>query len=226
MRNGKGTVVELILEDGQSFARISCPPALTPSAGQYLLASDAPDSPMPVPLFYTDSVTEGFICAPPVPESWKPGQEVYLRGPLGRGFTLPFAARKIALVALGGLPGRLRGLIRPSLKQGGSIVLVSDRSVDHLADEVEVLPLSALAEIVEWADYVAFDVSRENLKGLKERFGSRKQAAALAEAQILVRTPMPCGGVAECGVCAVRLKSDWEMVCKDGPVFEYNQLFD
>jgi dihydroorotate dehydrogenase electron transfer subunit len=226
MHNGKGMVVELILEDGQSFARISCPPALTPFAGQYLLASDASDSALPVPLFYTDSAPEGFICAPPLPESWRPGQEVYLRGPLGRGFSLPVAARKIALVAFDRQPWRLRGLIRPSLNQGGSIVLVSDVSVDHLADEVEVQPLSALSEIVEWADYIAFDIARDKLIGLRERLGGRRQATALAEAQLLIQSPMPCGGVADCGVCAVSLKSGWEMVCKEGPVFVYNKLFD
>ena len=226
MHTEKGAIVELILEDGQSFARISCPPALTPSAGQYVLASDASDSPLPVPLFYTDSASEGFICAPPVPESWKPGQDVYLRGPMGRGFTLPFAARKIVLVAFDGQPWRLRGLIQPSLKQGGSIVLISDASVDQLADEVEVQPLSTLAEIIEWADYIAFDVAREKLMELRAKLGSGKQAPALAEAQILVRTLMPCGGAADCGVCAVSLKSGWEMVCKDGPVFWYNKFFD
>jgi len=226
MHNGKGIVVELILEDGQSFVRISCPSALTPSTGQYVLASDASNLPLPVPLFYTDSAPQGFIGMPPVLQTWMPGQELYLRGPLGHGFSLPIAARKIALVDLDGQPWQLRGLIRPSLNQGGSVVLVSDAPVDHLAHEVEVQPLSGLEEIVRWADYIAFDVARENLIRLKEKLGSGKQTPALAEAQIHVRTMMPCGGVAECGVCAVGLRSGWEMVCKDGPVFEYKKLFD
>ncbi len=226
MHIGKGQIVELILGSGLRFARISCPPALRPSVGQYLIASDTAGSPLPVPLFYTDFAPEGFICATPVLEVWVPGQDVYLRGPLGRGFTLPPAARKIALVAFDGQPWRLKGLIRMALKQGGSIVLVSDESVDHLADEVEVQPLAALPEIVEWADYMAFDLARENLMRLQERLGSGRRTAALSEAQILIRSPMPCGGVAECGVCAVSLRSGWELACKDGPVFLYSRLFD
>ena len=226
MRTGKGQIVELILENGLRFARIACAAYLIPAPGQYLLTSDAADSPLPVPLFYTESSPEGFICAPPVAESWKPGQELYLRGPLGHGFTLPVAAKRIALVSLDGQPWRLRGLIQPFLKQGGLIVLVSDSSVDNLSDEVEVQPLSSLSEVVRWADYIAFDVSRENLPGLKEKLDGLKQIAALAEAQVLVRAPMPCGGVAECGVCAISLKSGWEMVCKEGPVFVYSGLFD
>jgi len=226
MRTGKGQIVELILENGLRFARIACAVQLVPAAGQYVLASEASDSPLPVPLFNTESSPEGFICAPPVAESWKPGQELYLRGPLGHGFTLPVAAKRIALVSLDGQPWRLRGLIQPFLKQGGLIVLVSDSSVDNLSDEVEVQPLSSLSEVVRWADYIAFDVSRENLPGLKEKLDGLKQIAALAEAQVLVRAPMPCGGVAECGVCAISLKSGWEMVCKEGPVFVYSGLFD
>ena len=226
MHTGKGQIVELILENGLRFARIACAADLIPAAGQYLLASDASDSPLPVPLFYTDSSPEGFICAPPVAESWKPGQKLYLRGPLGHGFTLPLTVKRIALIALDGQPWRLRGLIKPLLKQGGLIVLVSDSSVDTLSDEVEVQPLSSLSEVVQSADYIAFDVAREDLLGLKKKLDGLKQVAALTEAQVLIRAPMPCAGVAECGVCAVSLKSGWELICKEGPVFVYNGLFD
>jgi len=222
MHTGTGQVVELILQDGLRHARISCPMTLTPSAGQYLLASDDSDSPLPVPVYYTDSSPQGFIAAL-APDSWKPGDEIHLRGPLGRGFTLPAFARKIALVAFDDSPSRLRGLIQPALSQSAAVVLVTDSIAENLPDEVEVQPLSTLSEIIAWADYLAFDVARENLSVLMERLGKQNQLSAVGEAQILIRTPVPCGGVAECGVCAVTTKSGWKMACKEGPVFE---LFD
>ena len=77
----------------------SCPPNLIPSPGQYLLAGDGSDSPLPVPLFHTDSAPQGFLAAAPVPDWWHPGLELSLRGPLGRGFTLPVSARKVGLIA-------------------------------------------------------------------------------------------------------------------------------
>jgi dihydroorotate dehydrogenase electron transfer subunit len=44
-------------------------------------------------------------------------------------------------------------------------------------------------------------------------------------AQVLVTSPMPCGGIAECGVCALPLrKKGYVLTCKDGPVFNLNQL--
>ena len=221
MKTGKGQILEIYL-DGS--VRIVCPPELIPVPGQYLLASDASDSVLPVSLFYTDSAPEGFIAAPQIPHSWMPGMQISLRGPLGRGFAVPVAARKIALVAFDDAPWCLRGLIRPALKQGAAVVLVSDFPVGNLSDEVEVQPSSALVEALAWADFVAFDVARENLFGLKEKLGALKQASALVEAQVLIRTAMPCGGVADCSVCAVSLKSGWQLACKDGPVFDWREI--
>ena len=213
-----------MLEDGFRLARIACPQNMIPTPGQYLLASDASSSPLPVPLYYTDSAPAGFIASPPIPESWMPGVDVFLRGPLGHGFDIPASARRVALIAYDDSPSRLRGLIQPALKQGAALVVVSDFAIDNLPDEVEAQPLSALAEIIAWADYVAFDAARENLFELRQRLGKLNQLSAGREAQILIRTPVPCGGVAECGVCAVTLKSGWKMACKDGPVFEWSEL--
>ncbi len=224
MHRGKGKVVEIILEDEQKLVRIACPPNLIPAPGQYLLAGDASDSPLPVPLFYTDSAPESFLALPPETVSWQPGQELYLRGPLGRGFDIPAAARKIALIAFDDPLTRLRGLIKPALKKNLALVVVSDFPASSLPDEVEIQPMRELVSVMQWADYSAWDVARENLIQLKELLESEKQLPGRFDAHILVRTAVPCGGVAECGVCAVTLKSGWMLACKDGPVFDWSEL--
>ena len=84
--------------------------------------------------------------------------------------------------------------------------------------------MSALEDVLTWAEYTAFDAARENLNQLRERFGMLKQFSVKGEAEILVGTPVPCGGVAECGVCAVTTKSGWKLACKDGPVFELREI--
>ena len=224
MHTGKGQVVELILRDRLRHARLTCPENLIPAPGQYLLASDESDLPLPVSIFYTDSEPQGFIAAAPVPDSWNPGRELYLRGPLGRGFALPSSARKVALVSFDDSPARLHGLIQPALNQDALVVLLSDTGVDKLPDEVEVQPVSALDEIIQWADYAAFDVAREHLPKMGERLFNGTQARVSFETQILVRTPVPCGGIAECGVCTVIVKSGWKMACKEGPVFDWIEL--
>lgn len=225
MHIDRGQVVELILENGLRHARISCPANLTPSPGQYLLAGIASQSDLlPVPLFPTESTPEGFIACAPLPESWTPGTEIILRGPLGHGFELPASARKAALVPFDVPSSRLRSLIQPALNQGAAVVLVCDSEEEHLPDDVEVQPLSALDEVLNWADYVALEILREGLPVLREKLVKLSQAPLGKEAQILIRTSIPCGGVAECGVCAVSLQSTWKMACKDGPVFDLREI--
>jgi NAD(P)H-flavin reductase len=222
MHTGTGRIVELLIEDGCLYARIACPEGLVPAPGQYLLASHGSDSILPVPIFHTDSAPQGFIG--PAREGWRPGDVFALRGPLGRGFSLPVAARRVALIAFDGPPARLKGLIAPALRQNASVVLLCDASADHLPDEVEIQPVSALGEILEWADFAALDVERENLKDLMEKLGERNARSLLRGAQILVHTPMPCGGLADCGVCAVTTRSDWKLACKEGPVFDLGEI--
>lgn len=207
-------------------ARIACPANLIPAPGQYLLAGSASLlDPLPVPLFSTESTPFGFTAAHPLPAEWAPGTTLSLRGPLGRGFTLPHTARKVALIPFDDDASRLRGLIVPSLNQGAAVVLLGDSDMSNLSDAVEVQPFTALEEVLAWAEYAAFDVLRESLPGLRERLGGLNQAAAGKEAQILVRTPIPCGGIGECAVCAVTLKSGWKLACKEGPVFDWGEVF-
>lgn len=222
MKTATGSIEEIFL-DGS--ARIVCPPELIPAPGQYLLAhANASNDPLPVPLFSSLLSPHGFRSAPDLPSAWKPGESLALRGPIGHGFIIPPSMRKMALVAFDDLPVRLLGLIAPALKKGAEIVLVSDSAMADLPEIVEVQPLPALLDVIQWSDYVAMDVSRENLLRLREMLGRTPQAAAKSEAQVLIRAPMPCGALADCGACALSLHHDWQMVCKDGPVFSLREL--
>ena len=221
MHTGKGQVVELLLYNGFRQARISCSPNLTPAPGHYVMAGTAsrPDL-LPVPLYSTDSTASGFVACDPIPDYWSPATEVYLSGPLGNGFTVSHSSRKIALIVVENSSNRLAGLLRSVLKKGAEVVLVSGADESNLPDEVEVQPLESMRDVFDWADYVALDVDRERLPQLREQLFRQNQTSAGKEAQVLVRTPIPCGGIAECGVCAVGTKSSWKMACKDGPVFD------
>lgn len=224
MPTGNGQVLELILEDGLQLVRLTCPSNLIPSPGQYLLAGDGFHSILPVPLFYTDSAPQGFIAVAPLSNAWNPGLELALRGPLGRGFTLPSSCRKIGLIAFDTSPARLNGLIQPALQRDAAVVLVCASAPDHLPDEVEVQPMSALEEVVEWADYVACDIRREDLSQMREQLKKMDQLIVRNDAQVLIYAPIPCGGIGECGVCAVTLKSGWKLACVDGPVFDWSEV--
>lgn len=222
MRNGQGQLVEIYLD---SHSRITCAPDLIPAPGQYILAhASGSDSPLAVPVFFSESAPNGFRSAPFLPLAWTPGTQLNLRGPLGHGFAIPSFARKVALIAFDESPARLHGLISIALKQDAEVVLVSNMVLDDMPEAVEVQPLQALIDIYQWADYAAFDAARENLDQLREMLGKQEQAKAPREAQVLVRAPMPCGALAECGVCALTIRHEWKMICKDGPVFELSSI--
>ena len=224
----EGKILERFLDDRRATARIACPRILVPAPGQYLLAYDpASRDPLAVPVFSGGSAREGFLAASPLPPGWNPGLALALRGPLGRGFALPASARRVALAALDVSPAYLLGLIPPAQAQGAALSLVCDDPPDGLPADVEIRPLAALAEICQWADYLALAVPRESMQGWRERLGNGDQLKAWSErsrrlpreAQALIVTPMPCGGLAKCGVCSVEVKRGMELACEDGPVF-------
>jgi len=133
-----------------------------------------------------------------------------------------------------------------ALEQNASVGLVTELEVPDLPPEVEIQPLSKLTEITHWADFLAVDTLPESLSALRQNLGLSQQAKVPIEAQavfeshlrrsrrtaprrvpgpngVLVITSMPCGGMADCGVCAVTTHRGWKMACKHGPVFD---LFD
>ena len=234
------TLVEVRLESGGTGGRIECPPGLRPEPGQYLLAHAlGQDEALPVALFaaralslsLSGDVAAGELeLAPPLPPGWTPGTRLAVRGPLGRGFILPGSARQVALVGLGVPPYRLLPLADLALAQGAAVALYTRSVPDGLPPEVEVLPLESLPEVVGWADYAAFDLAPGALAGIKKRFGLLPHTPLPVPAQVLVRVPMPCGGIAECGLCAVEMvyrsgsRRGWKLACKEGPVFDFNEL--
>jgi dihydroorotate dehydrogenase electron transfer subunit len=221
-------LVQIHLESHGAGGRILCPPGLIPSAGQYVLgqadpADGTPPAPLlPVPVFAAGASPGGFLAAAPLPPVWTPGTRLRLRGPLGRGFSLPREARRVALLAFDDGPARLLPLIPAALQKEASVVLLTDDGGRDLPEEVEVQPRAAVSEVLHWADYLAVIARRESLEGLRDLIGN--QIAALSSCEILVDAPVPCGGLADCGVCAIHSGREWKMACKDGPVFDGKDL--
>jgi hypothetical protein len=224
---------ELILLDGKPAARIVCSARLIPSPGRYLLGTlSRSDASLAIPLFPVHALEDGFVCAPPIPDSWVPGTELLLRGPLGHGFDLPQAARRVALLAFDDMPTCLLALTEGTFKGGASITLLCEDPPEDLPLQIEVQPTSALEEVCEWADYLAMDLRRESLPELKARLAKiaflngrlRQAGGKRLKAQALIRTGMPCGNMAQCGVCTVESGRRQLLACQDGPVFDLELL--
>lgn len=222
-------LVEIRLEVGERLSgRVRLDRPLRIEPGQYLLAQPVGDcTVLPQPIFVSGGADRLFDLAARLPPGWLAGARLALRGPLGCGFRLPPTARKVALAALDGCPERLLPLARRSLAQGGDVTLYgSDHLPERLPLAVEALPLSQLHQSLTWADYLALDAPLDLLGELPDRLGLTQGQRCPCPAQVLVVTPMPCGGVAECGVCAVHTTRGWRLACKDGPVFDLEQLLE
>ncbi len=210
--------------------RIECPPGLRPAAGQYLLGQAlGAEAVLPAALFAARLATgeaHELELAPPLPPTWTAGTRLALRGPLGRGFSLPGMARRVALVAPNGLPHRLLPLAQAALAQGAAVALYTRGLPAGLPPEVEVAPPEALREAAGWADYLAADLPLAGLANLRRRLGLEHHARLPFSAQVLLQADLVCGGLAECGLCAVPARRGWRLACKDGPVFDLNELED
>jgi hypothetical protein len=164
---------------------------------------------------------DAWLAADPLPATWQPGTRLSLRGPLGHGFHLPATAHRVALAALDQSFSRLLPLVELALAQGAAVALCGMNLPAHLPSAVEVLPLEALPELAAWADYLALDLALAGLETLPVRLGLVEGAHPEAKIELLPRLPMPCGGLGECGICAVPVRKGWQPACTAGPVFDF-----
>jgi hypothetical protein len=206
---------------------VDIPPSHWPDAGQYLPCQRITGTPevLVTNLFKTVGPTGGLTLSP-LPDNWYPGDEIAYLAPQGNGFHLPSTASRVGLLAWGVDPVRLLPLMRLALDQNAAVTLFYD--VDNEQDilgwvpsVVEVVPLFALEDHLEWMDFLAVDLE---LDGMAAFSGVIPGSFLPFEGQVLIRTPMPCRGLGACGVCAVKTSRGWRLVCKDGPVFPLGEV--
>jgi hypothetical protein len=216
---------------GRTVAWIECPPGLVPAAGQYVLARASEDETASLAraLFPSELAAHRFQTGG-LPPNWGVGTPLVLRGPLGRGFALPEALRRLVLANLGEDGARLRPLMDAALAQGAEVTLFDDQRPRGLPPAVEAFPLSGLVDALPWADFLALHIPYDGLAQLNRIFGPRQSLRRpLPAAQALVSAPMPCAGCADCGACAVQTRpswkpTSWKLTCTDGPVFNLEEL--
>lgn len=225
MAHGKGTIIELRLEAEGIGGKIACPAALRPIPGQFLAAS-SPESSEALPvILYPIGFERGLLdVSGPFPAGWKVGMELHLRGPLGRGFHAPDTTRRLALASLNRPPTRLLPLAYHFLARGAAVAVYADELPLELPPEIEILPAELLPEAPQWADFLALETAHRDLPYARAWLGLAPHQRPGCPTQVLVITSLPCTGLADCGICAVRTRNGWSRACQDGPVYDFNQL--
>ena len=224
MHNYSGQVTKIQMDPGGRIgAWITCPAEAAPDPGRYLLAADR-EAVLAIPLFAGQSTSGGFLATPPVPARWVPGSMLRLRGPFGHGFNLPETVNRLALVAVGDTISRLVHVAIQSLRADVEIALFTDAPLGPLPTAIEVNPLHILPDSLSWPDFLALDLPLASLPDLRQIIGLATEQRLPCPAQALILSPMPCANLADCSICAVRGRRSWKLSCKDGPVFNLNEL--
>jgi hypothetical protein len=220
-QNGRGDLQATVLLSGGK----------KPQPGQYLQAHRIADQDAATPTtLFPGGITaeeqeETFSTAPPIPPHWGPGDELLLRGPLGKGFNLPSHTSRLALAALGEDCAHLLPLAAIVMGRGGEVALFTENNPARLPAQLEISPLASLEKALLWANFLAVSGSLEQVANLKAELYPKQMMPCPAQALVLI--PMPCGGMAECGVCALPdQKRQTMLACEDGPVFDWEQLPD
>jgi dihydroorotate dehydrogenase electron transfer subunit len=221
MKLWQGIVREIRLGSSGRSAWIECPAQAQPAPGQYLLgwAVDDAAASLAVTLFPAAFVHGRFLAAAPVPLTWEPGAILSLQGPLGRGFDLPVSISRLVMAAFGDTLDRLAVLLPQVLRRNCSVAICAGCELPSLPPEVEIYPLDNLGELIPWADYMVLDTPRSAVDRLKELMD-----LTFPPGQALIVTAMPCGGLGQCGACAVQGQRGLKLVCQDGPVFSLDEL--
>lgn len=233
MRTTEGRVAEIRLEHpGKTSAKIAISDQdgvrVIPEPGQYLLAWKPGDNetPLAVSLFPAEKCATGFWTASPIPGNWEPGDVLQMRGPLGQGFTFPLKRRirRLAIAALGETIARLLPLAIQAIENNLAVTLFTASPFPYLPAEMEISPLNDLPDALDWADFLALDLTADQLPDLRKTLGLHPGMRLPCPGQALILTGMPCGGLADCGACAIRGTRKWLLACQDGPVFDLNEL--
>jgi len=201
-------------------------PQLRP--GQYIqISEDTEDALLPRSLMLCRTDAESTLFCGEMNPAWRPGDRLRLRGPLGNGFHLPAAARRVVLAAHADSSlNPLLALADQALAAGAEVAVLSDQPLEDLPAAIEVLPKEELPEALNWADFCAFVCAYDDLPRFARqiRNSSSINVTDRVCTQVLVVTDMICAEGVTCGICALPTRKGWRLACKDGPVFDFRDL--
>ena len=223
---------QTVLPGGHVAAEFAEPLPAAPAPGQFYLAqaATAPAGYLRRPLF--PEPTEAGPWAFELPPAWaqlRPGDEIDLIGPCGRGREPAEGAPNVLLIAGADGPARLRPVARAALARHSAVVWLgaSPQPLHGLPREVEVrFGLDGLPEALEWAEAVYADLPDLWLRDLQHRLRENallRDRPRRSRALAFRLPPAPCG-VGACGACAVATSRGWRLACVEGPWFEADEL--
>jgi dihydroorotate dehydrogenase electron transfer subunit len=163
-----------------------------------------------------------------------------LLGPLGNGFSIEPVSKKLLLIAGGIGVAPLVFLAQKSISEGRSVkLLLGARTKDglypqkHLPDGVETIITTEdgsygergkvtdiLSRYVDWADQIYACGPIAMYKAIADQ---RQQWRNKKPVQVSLEVRMGCG-IGACFSCSIKTKNGMKQVCRDGPVFNLDEI--
>jgi dihydroorotate dehydrogenase electron transfer subunit len=214
--------------------------------GQFVMVRCGPETTLPRPFSVHQAETDRIALLYAVRENgrgteWlsqqKTGAPVSLFGPLGNGFTIHPEARNLLLVAGGIGIAPLYFLAQHALRNNYKLTLLYgtvDKNRYPIQSGLEVVAVTEdgsagekglvtniLPRFAEKADQI---FACGPMPMFHDMFKRRKELHLEGKStQISLEVRMGCG-VGVCYGCTIKTKSGLKQVCKDGPVFELNEI--
>ena len=167
----------------------------------------------------------------------KAGDEVSLFGPLGNNYTLNPEARRLLLAAGGIGIASLRFLADSAVKQGLAVTLLCGTPTKHQYPQELLSPGIELVPVSEDGSVGKKGLITELLPEFTDRndqvfacgpVAMYRAMAGMPElkgkpVQVSLEMRMGCG-LGACYACTVKTKHGLKQVCRDGPVFELDDI--
>jgi hypothetical protein len=106
-----------------------------------------------------------------------------------------------------------------------TVYLPEHTPASALPAAVEIHPLQSLPDSLPWPSLLALEISMADLTNLRDWLKLDPHQRIPCPTEALILAPMPCAALGECGACAVPTRQGkTALACKDGPVFDLNEL--
>jgi len=232
---------------GSWLIRLNCPDiAREARPGQFLMVRCGPETTLPRPFSIHQAEGDDIALLYAVRENgrgteWlsrqKAGTSVSILGPLGNGFVIDPKARNLLLVAGGIGIAPLYFLARQAVKDKRKVALLYgtvDGNRYPVPSEIDVVAVTEdgsvgdkglvtdlLPRLVRRAEQV---FACGPMPMYRAMFNRQSQLTLKGKpVQISLEVRMGCG-VGVCYGCTVKTKSGLKQVCKDGPIFELDEI--
>ena len=189
--------------------------------GQFLLAYHPEKDDRLKQLFFVSKIDDGFFT---ISENtnWEIGDQIFFKGPIGKGFSELSLSQNILIISLGPTKGSLFSVIDIGIKEGKNIAYLTNDLEIPLPHSIEVLTPDMIDESLTWADFVMIEIERDEVVKYADLLQKVKSAGVNSE--LLIYSPILCSGDTQCMICAVRTKKGWIRSCHDGAVFKLSEL--